>query len=79
MDLSLIIHYILDREDVNEAVGVTDVLWCVYMESLYLCHYFCFHSRFLSYFPTLSSSFIYLQSVRKEPLDNITLWIRINV
>lgn len=52
MDLSLIIHYILDREDVNEAVGVTDVLWCVYMESLYSCHYFCFHSRFLSYFPT---------------------------
>lgn len=53
MDLSLIIHYILDREDVvNEAVGVTDVLCCVYMESLYSSHYFCFHSRFLSYFPT---------------------------
>lgn len=53
MDLSLIIHYILDREDVvDEAVGVTDVLWCVYMESLHSCHYFHFHSRFLSYFPT---------------------------
>lgn len=49
MDLSLIIHYILDREDVvDEAVGVIDV----YMESLYSCHYFHFHSRFLSYFPT---------------------------
>lgn len=33
MDLSLIIHYILDREDVNEAVGVTDVM-CLYGKSV---------------------------------------------
>lgn len=46
MDLSLIIHYILDREDVNEAVGVTDVLWCVYMESLYRVIIFAFTPDF---------------------------------
>lgn len=64
MDLSLIIHYILDREDVNEAVGVTDVLWCVYMESLYSCHYFRFHSRFVL-FPHVIFIF-YLFTVSKK-------------
>lgn len=63
MDLSLIIHYILDREDVvNEAVGVTDVLWCVYMESLYSVIIFAFTLDFcLISLHNLHLLFIYSQ------------------